>query len=84
MAQKIKVAVIGCGSIAKHRHIPEYAENPHAELVAFCDPVIERAEAFAKQYGGKAYRDYTEMLEKEAIDAVEHLYTQCAPCSRFH
>lgn len=70
MAQKIKVAVIGCGSIAKHRHIPEYAENPHAELVAFCDPVIERAEAFAKQYGGKAYRDYTEMLEKEAIDAV--------------
>ena len=22
---KIKVAVIGCGSISKHRHIPEYA-----------------------------------------------------------
>jgi len=75
MTQKIKVAVIGCGSIAKHRHIPEYAENPYVELVAFCDPVIERAEAYAKQYNGKAYRDYSEMLQKEDIDAV----SICAP-----
>ncbi len=70
MSQKIRVAVIGCGSIAKHRHIAEYGENPHVKLVAFCDPVIERAEAFAQQYGGKAYRDYVEMLQNEEIDAV--------------
>ena len=75
MTQKLKVAVIGCGSIAKHRHIPEFAENPYAELVAFCDPVIERAEAYAQQYGGKAYRDYKEMLQNEEIDAV----TVCTP-----
>ena len=35
---KIKVAVIGCGSISKHRHIPEYASNSNVELVAFVDP----------------------------------------------
>lgn len=34
---KIKVAVVGCGSIAIHRHVPEYAANPNVELVAFCD-----------------------------------------------
>lgn len=70
LSQKVRVAVIGCGSIAKHRHIPEYGENPHVELVAFCDPVIERAEFFANQYGGRAYQDYHEMLQSEKIDAV--------------
>ena len=67
---KIKVAVIGCGAIAKHRHIPEYANNPNVDLVAFCDPVIERAEAYAKQYGAKAYENYQDLLQSEQIDAV--------------
>jgi UDP-N-acetylglucosamine 3-dehydrogenase len=67
---KIKVAVIGCGSIAQHRHIPEYASNPNVELVAFCDPVIQRAEHFAEAYGGKAYSSYEEMLQQEKVDAV--------------
>lgn len=67
---KIKVAVIGCGSIAIHRHIPEYANNAHVELVAFCDPVVERAQAMADKYGGQAYADYKEMLAGKDIDAV--------------
>ena len=67
---RIKVAVLGCGSIAKHRHIPEFAANPNVKLVAFCDIVIERAKAFAKQYGGRAYADYKELLAAEKPDAV--------------
>lgn len=67
---KIKVAVVGCGSIAKHRHIPEYAWNSNVELVAFVDPVLERAENFAQLHGGKAYSSYTEMLKQEKVDAV--------------
>jgi UDP-N-acetylglucosamine 3-dehydrogenase len=67
---KIKVAVIGCGSIAEKRHIPEYASNPHVEFVAFCDPVIERAEFYAKEYGGKAYSSYEDMFKNEKVDAV--------------
>lgn len=67
---KIKVAVVGCGSIAKHRHIPEYAWNSNVELVAFVDPVLERAEHFAQLHGGKAYSSYTEMLKQEKVDAV--------------
>ena len=67
---KIKVAVIGCGSIAKYRHIPEYAANPNVELVAFCDPVLERAEKFAAEHGGKAYADYQTLLKEEKVDAV--------------
>lgn len=67
---KVRVAVIGCGSISKHRHIPEYASNNNVELVAFVDPVIERAEAFAAQHGGKAYADYETMLAEVKPDAV--------------
>ncbi|HUC90542.1 MAG TPA: Gfo/Idh/MocA family oxidoreductase [Paenibacillus sp.] len=67
---KIRVAVIGCGSISKHRHIPEYAMNPNVELVAFCDVVPARSQQYADEYGAKAYTDYKEMLEKEQPDAV--------------
>jgi predicted dehydrogenase len=67
---KIRVAVIGCGSISKHRHIPEYAANPYVELVAFCDTVLERAQAYAGTYGGRAYADYRELLAAEKPDAV--------------
>lgn len=62
---KIKVAVVGCGSISKHRHIPEYALNPNVEFVAFVDPIIERAEHYAQLHGGKAYSSYAEMLKEE-------------------
>lgn len=67
---KIRVGIIGCGSISKHRHIPEYAALSNVQLVAFCDPVLERAEAFASQYGGKAYSNYEDMLKQEQLDAV--------------
>ncbi|MGF7032963.1 putative dehydrogenase [Paenibacillus mucilaginosus] len=67
---KLRIAVIGCGSISKHRHIPEYAANPHVELVAFVDPVGERAEHYASLHGGKAFSDYETMLSEIKPDAV--------------
>ncbi|ACT03503.1 Gfo/Idh/MocA family protein [Paenibacillus sp. JDR-2] len=67
---KVRVAVIGCGSISKHRHIPEYVGNENVELVAFVDPVIERAEEYAAKHGGKAYADYETMLAEVKPDAV--------------
>ncbi|MFD0589788.1 Gfo/Idh/MocA family protein [Paenibacillus sp. GCM10027627] len=67
---KIRVAVIGCGSISKHRHIPEYAAHPNVELVAFVDPVIERAQHYAEQHGGQAFADYETMLAEVKPEAV--------------
>lgn len=67
---KLKVAVIGLGSIAKHRHLIEYAANEHAEIVAVCDIVGERADTIAEQYGAIAYTDYKELLQKEQVDIV--------------
>lgn len=67
---KIKVAVIGCGAIAQRRHIPEYALLSNVEFVAFCDPIVERAEQYAEQYGAKAYTDYKQLLKEVKCDAV--------------
>ncbi|WP_152655275.1 Gfo/Idh/MocA family protein [Oceanobacillus sp. CFH 90083] len=67
---RLKVAVIGCGSIAKHRHLPEYDANEQAEIVAVCDVVRERAEAAAEKYQAKAYTDYQTLLKEEKVDAV--------------
>ncbi|ANY65283.1 Predicted dehydrogenase [Paenibacillus algorifonticola] len=67
---KIRVAVVGCGSISKYRHIPEYADNANVELVAFVDPIIERAEGYAEKHGGKAFADYKTMLAEIKPDAV--------------
>ncbi|GGF86788.1 Gfo/Idh/MocA family protein [Paenibacillus abyssi] len=67
---KIRVAVIGCGAIAQRRHIIEYQTNEHVELVAFVDPVLERAEQCAAPFGAKAYADYTVMLKEIKPDAV--------------
>lgn len=70
MMTTFKVAVIGCGAIAQHRHIPEYAAHANVELVAFADPAPGRAEQMAAKYGGKAYTDYKELLKIEKLDAV--------------
>ncbi|GAB3058898.1 Gfo/Idh/MocA family protein [Virgibacillus ainsalahensis] len=67
---KLRVAVIGCGSIAKHRHLPEHHNNPNVEIVAVCDHRAERAQAAADTYGVKAYTEYETLLAKESVDAV--------------
>jgi predicted dehydrogenase len=65
----LKIGIIGCGKIAEVRHAPEYAENPLVELVAFCDKDLDRAQALADIYGGRAYTEVTELLNSE-VDAV--------------
>ncbi|MFC3883991.1 Gfo/Idh/MocA family protein [Bacillus songklensis] len=67
---KLKVGVIGCGSIAQHRHLPEYALHQDAELVAVCDIVEERAKEVAEKYGVKPYTSYEELLQSGEVEAV--------------
>ena len=67
----MKVAVIGCGTIANAAHIPSYMNNPEAEIVYFCDIISERAQKAVAQYGcGRAVTDYHEVLNDPQIEAV--------------
>ncbi len=47
-AKMLRVAVIGAGSVAKYRHLPEYAANTQVKIVAVCDKVHANAEKLAK------------------------------------
>jgi len=68
---KIKVAVIGCGTIANSAHIPAYTANPDCEIIYFCDIIPERAEKAVKEYGcGKAVVDYRDIIKANDVDAV--------------
>lgn len=64
------IGIIGCGSIAQFRHIPEYADHPEARLCGFYDINLARARALAEKYGGRAYDSVEELLADEGIHAV--------------
>lgn len=65
-----RIGIIGCGRISQVRHIPEYAANPDAELAGYYDFNKERVDAIIKEYGGRAYGSYEELLADGSIDAV--------------
>lgn len=68
--KRLKVGVIGCGSIARRRHLIEYEANANVEIVAVCDLVSERAEEMAAKYNAKAFVNYKELLASGDLDAV--------------
>lgn len=73
MDKKLKVGIIGCGGIANGKHMPAIQKIPEAEMVAFCDIIVERAEKAKEEYGtpdAKVYEDYKELLKDESIDVV--------------
>lgn len=83
MAEKIKVAIIGVGSIAE-THIGAYLKNPNVELYAFCDINEKRLKEMGEKYGvERLYTDKDEMLKDESIDAVSVCTwnSEHAPCT---
>ncbi len=67
--KKIRVGVIGCGSISV-MHLDSANGLSQSELLAVCDIKADRAKAAAEKYSANCYTDYKEMLSKEKLDAV--------------
>lgn len=73
--KKLRVAIIGCGWIAE-AHIKSYLAQPDVEIVAGCDLIPGKAEAFFKKFGVEGvktdYASHKEMLDDESLklDAV--------------
>ena len=57
----LQVALIGCGRIAGH-HGRAIGQVDGVETAAVCDLEIAKAEAYGKEFGVPAYRNYHEML----------------------
>ena len=72
--KKIRIGFIGTGGIA-HAHMKAYLNRTDIEIVALCDIVPGKAEAFAKEFGLEGvpcYESHEEMLDKETFD--EEIY----------
>jgi len=66
----LRFGILGAGSIAIYRHAPEIATHPNAEIAAIYDPITERAEDLADEFGGDVYDSVEEVLGDDSIDAV--------------
>ena len=65
----VKLGFIGTGGVAGG-HMERFNENPDAQLAAYCDVELSRAQQAADQYGGQAYQDFRAMLDSEHLDAL--------------
>lgn len=69
--KKIKVAVIGCGTIARSAHLPAYAKNPLVEIKYLVDIKLEKAIEMAEKYNVPyTCADFREILEDKEVEAV--------------
>lgn len=69
----VKIAIVGAGGIAE-KHAQALSAIPSAQIVAVNDAMMERAEAMAATYGGKAVA-----AAEEAVAAAELVYVLTPP-----
>lgn len=74
MNRKIKVALVGLGSVSQRGILPHLSQADalqKMELVACCDVVADRAAETARVFGWKEwYADYDELLLRADVEAV--------------
>ena len=73
MPEKLKFAIVGCGSVSGNRYFPNLRSLDRAELVAVCDGVAERARPRAEEFGVPYYTDIDEMLGKADFSLLVNL-----------
>lgn len=69
----VRIGIIGCGGIANGKHMPALSQVKEAEMVAFCDLIVERAVEAKTAFGtedAQVFSDYKEMLAEAELDVV--------------
>jgi predicted dehydrogenase len=70
-ASKLRVGIIGAGTITWYSHLPGYSRLPDVEVVALCDLDEVRAQKLADEFGvPRTFADYEIMLRQETLDVV--------------
>jgi predicted dehydrogenase len=78
MSKPIKAAIVGCGGIARGKHIPAFKEMDNVEVVAVCDIIPERAAQAAEIFGGcRVFADWRELVAMPDLDLVDICTPNC-------
>lgn len=68
----VRVGVLGAGAWAQHAHIPGWLRDDRCTVVAICDPEIERARAFAREFSiAEATDDWQELVGRSEVDVID-------------
>lgn len=67
---ELNVGIIGCGSITRFRHAPEYKANSYVKDIYFYDRNIDRAKRLADEFGGYAVEKLEDLLSNPVITAI--------------
>jgi predicted dehydrogenase len=71
--KKIRVGIVGCGFIANGKHLASMARRDDIEVVAFCDLIVEKAQAAAQKFGTSdalVCVDYHDVMARTDIDVI--------------
>jgi predicted dehydrogenase len=69
--QPLRLGVVGCGSVARRRHLPALHSLAELEVVALADTDEARCERLADDFGiASRCRSVGELLESSEVDAV--------------
>ena len=73
--RKVKIAVVGCGDVARHVYLPELSRfADRAELTAVCDREQERALDAAERFGARTfYTDLDRLLQDSDAELIVNL-----------
>ena len=66
-----RYATVGCGNIGINSHLPGVKRLDNVDIVAVCDIVEDKVRNAAQEFGGEAFTNMDEMLEKVKPDIVD-------------
>jgi predicted dehydrogenase len=70
--RRVRVGVLGAGRWAERAHLPGWARDPRAEIVAVCDVDRGLAKAVGKQFGAAVVSDdYVEIVNRDDLDVID-------------
>jgi predicted dehydrogenase len=74
---KLQIGVVGCGGIAREKHLPALAKlKDMCDIVSFCDVKEDRAVAMSEKFGApksKVTTDYRKLVDDSSLDIVHVL-----------
>ena len=69
---KLRIGIVGAGSVVKNRHLPALKKIPDVEIAAVCNSTYESSEKFCVEYVPEAtpYGNWAELVADPEVDIV--------------